>query len=316
MGRGPDLAVTAFRRLHGDARHWQILALSGLFILSLTQSDFGATPLALAAALCGTLLAQLAGTAGVNGLRALAARQGDAPAAGLLLRDFEWKSAAITALSLSILLRAADLWVWLVAGLIAVGAKFLIRCNSKHLFNPACIGIVSLSLLLGPGAWVSPGQWGQAPLFAALAAGLAALVLSSARRLDIALGFLGFFAAILIARALWLGDPLAIPLHKLQNGALLVFAFFMITDPRSTPDSRAARLVFAFCVALLAAWMGWQHHVRAPMLYALALLAPLTPLLDRLLPAERFQWTSQARKGRCDDLPEMDRGLHARALRP
>lgn len=316
MGRGTDLAVTAFRRLHGDARHWQILALSGLFVLSLTQSDFGATPMALAAALCGTLLAQLVGTAGVNSLRRGPAASPNTDGLAGLLQGFEWKSAAITALSLSILLRAADLWVWLAAGLIAVGAKFLIRRNNKHLFNPACIGIVSLSLLLGTGAWVSPGQWGQAPLFAAFATGLAALVLSSARRLDIALGFLGFFAAILIARALWLGDPLAIPLHKLQNGALLVFAFFMITDPRSTPDSRPGRLVLAFCVALLAAWMAWEHHVRAPMLYALALLAPLTPLLDRLMPAERFQWTSNARKGRCDAPHEMDRGLPARALRP
>lgn len=143
----------------------------------------------------------------------------------------------------------------------------------------------------GADAWVSPGQWGQAPIFAAFAIGFAALVLSSAKRLDIALGFLAGFAAMLVGRALYLGDPMTIPMHQMQSGALLVFAFFMITDPRSTPDSRTGRFVFAFAVAALAAWLSWRFHIRGSMLYALAGLALLTPILDRLLPAKRFEWT-------------------------
>ena len=199
----------------------------------------------------------------------------------------------ITPLSLAILLRASDPWVWFVAGLIAVGAKFLIRYKGKHIFNPACIGIVVMSLLLGANAWVSPGQWGQAPLFAAFAIGAAALVLSSAKRLDIALGFLAFYAAMLFGRALYLGDPMVIPMHQLQSGALLVFAFFMITDPRSTPDSRIGRLLFAASIAALAAWMGWQFHIRGAVLYALAIFAPLTILFDHFLPAGRFEWNAK-----------------------
>jgi len=267
--------LAPLRAFDRDARHWQILALSSLFLMSLTQSDFGATPLALAAALSGALLAQSIGTFATGGG----------------LAGWQWKSAVITSLSLSILLRASEPWMWFAAGALGIGAKFLVRVNGKHLFNPACIGIVVMSLAAGSGAWVSPGQWGQASWFAAFAIGAAALVLSSAKRLDIALGFLAMFAAMLFGRALWLGDPLVIPAHQMQSGALLVFAFFMITDPRSTPDSRLGRLVFAATVAALAAWLSWGPHVRGSMLYALAVLAPLTPLLDRLLPAARFQWT-------------------------
>ena len=109
----------------------------------------------------------------------------------------------------------------------------------------------------------------------------------------------------LFGRALYLGDPMAIPIHQLQSGALLVFAFFMITDPRSTPDSRIARLIFAFAVAAFAAWLSWEYHIRGAMLYALAGLAILTPILDRLLPADRFQWTST--EGKPDD-PKAPRG--------
>lgn len=286
--------LLAFNR---DARHWQILALSSLFAISFTQSDYGTTPLALLAAVSGAMLAQGIGTAFTG-------------TADDFWQTFQWKSALITSLSLSILLRAADPWFWFAAGLIGVGAKFLVRVNGKHLFNPACIGIVTVSLLAGSAAWVSPGQWGQAPLFAAFAIGFAALVLSSAKRLDIALGFLAAFAVMLFGRALYLGDPMVIPAHQMQSGALLVFAFFMITDPRSTPDSRAGRIIFACIVAMLAAWLSWGPHVRGSMLYALAVLAPLTPVLDRLIPAGRFQWIPSQQETR-DDTQDLTHGRSA-----
>lgn len=298
-----------FKAVHRDARHWQILALTGLFCLSLTTSDFGARPLALLAAIIGAMSAQAAGTVWVNArkerrrARSGSYWRGSSLEAGFVgwFAVFQWKSALITSLSLSILLRANSLWFWLAAGFIAISAKFLIRYRGKHLFNPACIGIVTVSLLAGSAAWVSPGQWGQTPFFAAFAIGFAALVLSSAKRLDIALGFLIGFAAMLFGRALYLGDPMAIPIHQMQSGALLVFAFFMITDPRSTPDSRLARLIFAVAVAALAAWMSWEFHIRGAMLYALAGLAILTPLLDRLLPANRFEWTHTKGKTNATD---------------
>lgn len=306
-------AIGLFQAINQDARHWQILALFGLFCMSFSTSDFSARPLALLAAIIGAMSAQAVGTVWVNAhkeqrrARSGSYWRGSSLEAGFVgwLAGFQWKSALITSLSLSILLRANSLWFWLAAGFIAISAKFLIRYKDKHLFNPACIGIVVVSLLAGSAAWVSPGQWGQAPLFAAFAIGFAALVLSSAKRLDIALGFLVGFAAMLFGRALYLGDPMAIPIHQLQSGALLVFAFFMITDPRSTPDSRLARLLFAFAVAALAAWLSWEYHIRGAMLYALAGLALLTPILDHVLPARRFEWTS---KKETPDEPQTSRG--------
>ncbi len=316
-------SLSLFRAVNADARHWQILALSGLFSISFLTSDFGAKPLNLAVAAFGALSVQLGATIFLN-LRQAARRHGPREGdtgnhwmragfrAGMspMWDGFAWKSALITALSLSILLRATSPWFWLAAGVIAIGTKFLIRYNGKHIFNPAAIGIVALMLVFGREAWVSPGQWGQAPLLAGYALALAALVLSSAKRLDIALSFLGTFAAILVARALWLGDPMTIPLHQLSSGALLVFAFFMITDPRSTPDSRAGRIVFAMAVAGLAAWFMIGPNVRGAPLMALAALALLTPILDRMLPANRFQWNSK--EGPQDETQDTGRRLRTR----
>lgn len=317
------LALNLFRAVNSDARHWQIIALSGLFTISYLSSDFGAKPLHLALAVFGALSVQWLGTIFIN-LRKAARRQGAREGAtgnhwmrgdfrggmSAAWNGFQWKSALITALSLSILLRATSPWFWLAAGMIGIGAKFLIRYRGKHIFNPACIAIVVLMLVFGRQAWVSPGQWGQAPLIAGYALALAALVLSSAKRLDIALSFLGAFAAILVARALWLGDPMAIPLHQLRSGALLVFAFFMITDPRSTPDHWLGRVLFAMAVAALAAWFMIGPNVRGAPLMALAALAFLTPALDRIFPTHRFEWTSK--EGRPHETETPRRGMRAR----
>ncbi len=115
--------------------------------------------------------------------------------------------------------------------------------------------------------------------------------MQAAQRSDIALFFLGSHAALLFARAYWLGDPLAIPLHQLQSGSLLIFAFFMISDPRTTPDSRTARFFFAFAVAVLAHYLAFFMQMRPALYVALIALSPLTLLLNRIIPGKRFQWT-------------------------
>src|SRR5207237_7700493 len=131
----------------------------------------------------------------------------------------------------------------------------------------------------------------------ALLAFFALLVLGAARRSVIAIFFLGSHAALLLARALWLGDPLAIPLHQLESGSLLIFTFFMISDPRTSPDSRLGRFVFAASVALLAHYMAFFMQMRPALYIALIALSPLILLIDKILPAERFAWTRPATQG-------------------
>src|SRR6202012_4462501 len=146
--------------------------------------------------------------------------------------------------SLSLLLRADALWLYALAAIIGIGSKFVLRVQGKHIFNPAGFAIVVL-LLTSSRVWISPGQWGTEIWFAALTGFFAILVLSAARRGDIAIFFLASHALLLLLRALWLGDPLSIPLHQLQSGSLLIFAFFMISDPRTAPESATGRFVFS-----------------------------------------------------------------------
>ena len=120
------------------------------------------------------------------------------------------------------------------------------------------------------------------------------LVLTRARRADMALAFLLTFAGFVFARAAGLGDPWAIPLKQMQSGALLLFAFFMITDPRTTPDARADRILYAVVVALAGAWMLFERYTPEGLMIALFFASPLVPLIDRWRGrdrATRFQWS-------------------------
>ena len=271
VSRGP-------RAWLGDPRHYQIAALSLLLAVNIASLDLGARVLPSALALASALLTQIA-----------CSRIWRLPRIDL-------RSPLITGLSLSLLLRADEPWVYAAAGVIAISSKFLLRLDGKHLWNPAGLAIVVL--LFGTNhVWISPGQWGASLWFAALLAFLAILVLQAARRADISLFFLGAHAGLLLGRALWLGDPLAIPLHQLESGSLLIFAFFMISDPRTTPDARPGRLLLALAVALMAHWLAFFMQMRPALYVALIAISPLTPLLDRILPAQRFQWIEPANPG-------------------
>jgi len=257
--------------LGADARHYQIAALGTLLAINLAWIDFGITPL-------GALLS----IGGAVAMQALCTNLWELPA-------LDVRSALITGCSLALLLRVDDPLLYAGAGAVAILSKFVLRLDGKHIWNPATFAIVALRYGTDD-AWVAPGQWGTTLWFAALLGCLAAMVLQRSRRVDTAFFFLASHAALLTARALWLGDPWAIPLHQLESGSLLLFAFFMVTDPRTTPDHRLGRCAFAAAVAALGHWLAFFEQLREALYLALFLLAPMVPLLDRLLPARRFAW--------------------------
>lgn len=179
----------------------------------------------------------------------------------------------------------------IVAAVITIASKFVFKWNNKHIFNPTNFGIVVLIALTNE-VWVSPAQWGSKLHFAFLMACLGGMVIHRAMRSDVSYAFILSYAAILFTRAYWLGDPIAIPLKQLQSGALLLFTFFMISDPKTTPDSRAGRILFAMLVAAGAAYVQFGLYRTNGLLWSLAIVSILTPLMDYLLPGTKYRWDS------------------------
>jgi Na+-transporting NADH:ubiquinone oxidoreductase subunit NqrB len=210
------------------------------------------------------------------------------------LPRFEPKSALISGLSLCLLLRTNSLLLVTAGAVLAIGAKFTLRVRGKHLFNPTNFGLVALMLLTGSSVWVSPGQWGNVAFFGFLMVCLGGLVVFRAARSDVTIAFLLFYLGLMFGRSLYLGEPLAIPLHRLQSGALLLFAFFMISDPKTTPDSRAGRILFAAVVAATAWYVQFRLFRTNGLLWSLAAWSCAVPLIDWLLPGRRYTWQAEA----------------------
>lgn len=261
-----------------DPRLYQIGALSLLLLYGLFFLQFDLTPLRVALILAAALATQWACSM----------------LAGI---PFDPKSAAISGLSLCLLMRSDSVLLLLAAAAIAVGSKFVLRVRGKHVFNPTNFAIVVL-LIVSDRVWVSPGQWGSAAFFGFLIACIGGLVVNRAARSDVTFAFIAAWSALLIGRSLYLGEPMTIPLHRLENGALLLFTFFMISDPKTTPDSRLGRVLFAAAVA----YGGWYINFRMfrtnGILWSLAACSVFVPLLDLVLRDKRYEWSRGISKSR------------------
>ncbi|GAB4382815.1 MAG: hypothetical protein Kow00121_43620 [Elainellaceae cyanobacterium] len=198
-------------------------------------------------------------------------------------------SALITALGLSLLLRAEHYSSMILAAVLAIASKFCLRVAGKHIFNPANFGIIA-ALILTQDAWVSPGQWGEDQWYGLLFLGTGGIVLKQVGRWDTTAAFLATYAGLEAIRNLWLGWSWDVWLHRLMSGSLLLFALFMITDPRTTPNARTARLIWAGMLALLTFILRNYFFISTAAFWALFILAPLTILLDRLFPSAGFTW--------------------------
>jgi Na+-transporting NADH:ubiquinone oxidoreductase subunit NqrB len=259
-----------------DPRLYQIGTLASLLVYGMGWLEFDITP-ARVALLLATVLATQWTCDRLSG--------SPAPFASSA------RSALISGLSLCLLLRTNHTELAIVAAVVTIAAKFLVRINGKHVFNPTNGGIVAM-LLLTDQVWVSPGQWGAAAALAFLLACAGALVVTRAARADVTYAFIAFYCALLVGRSLSLGEPLTIPLHRLQSGALLLFTFFMISDPKTTPDSRAGRVLFAALVAVGGWYVQFRLFRTNGLLWSLAACSTLVPLIDRVLPGARYAWTS------------------------
>jgi len=254
-----------------DPRYYQVAVLTTLLTIGVFVLDFGIRWQNAVAIMLTAQAVQFIGT-----------RLLDLP-------RFDPMSALITSLSLTLLLRTELITLAIAAPVIAIGSKFVIRVRGKHVFNPANAALVAL-MLLSDHAWVSSGQWGSAAIGAFGLACLGFLVLTRARRAETTIAFLACYGALLFGRALWLGDPISIPVHQLQNGALLIFAFFMISDPKTTPNAAVGRVVFASLVAAIAFAIQFIYYQPNGPILALILSAPLVPVIDALLQGTHYRW--------------------------
>jgi len=202
-------------------------------------------------------------------------------------------SALVSAMSLCLLLKTGHWYTSLLAAGLTVASKYIIRIRGKHIFNPSAFGIVA-TLLVSKDAWLSPGQWGSDIVLFFFTIVVGTLVVTRVQKLDTSLSFLLTYIYLTWWRQVYvLGWPMDHFLHSITTGSLLIFAFFMISDPRTSPDHPFARVLWASFIAVISFYFAayeWKYNTS---IWVMVAAAPLVPILDRVFRATPFQWAAR-----------------------
>lgn len=199
-------------------------------------------------------------------------------------------SVLISALGLSLLLKTNHMEVAALAAFISILSKYIIRVNGKHIFNPSAFGIAA-TIFFTDEAWINTGQWGSsAVLFFGIIC-LGFIVVTRVQKLDLSLTFLATFALLLFVRQIiYLGWPIDFFIQSISTGSLLLFSFFMISDPKTTPNHSVARIIWAACVAIAAFYFSTFQFINGAPVWALIFIQPIVPVLDKIFKAKLFEW--------------------------
>ena len=199
-------------------------------------------------------------------------------------------SILISALSLCLLLKTNHWYTGLFAAFLTVASKYIVKFNGRHIFNPSAFGIVA-TLLLTNDAWLSPGQWGKDAVlfFSFITFGF--IVVTRVQKLGASLAFFLTYSFLLFwQQIIFLGWPIDYFIHSISTGSLLLFTFFMISDPKTSPNHQLARIIWAMLIAAVSFYFTafkWKYNMPVWLLVA---FAPLVPILNKVFRATFFDW--------------------------
>jgi Na+-translocating ferredoxin:NAD+ oxidoreductase RnfD subunit len=232
-------------------------------------------------------------------------------------RSFVWPaSAMLTGSGIALILRVPgtpdDHWTfykwYMFAGIAAFSllTKYMVRYRGSHLFNPSNVGLVLAFIVLGS-TRAEPLDFWWAPItnpymilaYAVILVGgslitrrLRLLVMAVTYWLTFSVGIGLLSASGHCITARWAFTPVCgSEFFRViaTSPEVLIFMFFMITDPKTVPSGRVGRVMFALLVAvssvLLMAPQTTEFGSKVALLGSLTLVTAFRPLFDRLVPA-------------------------------
>ncbi|HEX6761687.1 MAG TPA: FG-GAP-like repeat-containing protein [Gaiellaceae bacterium] len=208
-------------------------------------------------------------------------------------------------------------WIFAATAAVSLLSKYVLTFRGNHVFNPSNVGLVLCFLLL-PVTKAEPLDFWWGPMSAWLVVALAVIlaggftILSRLALLRVALGFWATFAVgigVLAAAghqmtARWHLGPIGgftFWWLLVTSPEVLVFLFFMITDPKTAPKGPTARLRYAVAIGvvatLLIAPMRTEYWSKVALLSALAVVClgqTVLAALPRPLPRLSRRWLAVA----------------------
>lgn len=200
--------------------------------------------------------------------------------------------AHISGLAIAMLLYAAEqLWAVVFAAALAMASKWVVRVKRPagqpgmpthvHYLNPSNFGI-AITLLLFPMVGIAPPYQFAENLSGTLDWLLPSLVIvtgswlniKATNRFPLILAWLGGFFVQAVVRALLHGTPVAAGLVPMTGFAFVLFTFYMVTDPGTTPSTRNAQIAFGAGTALVYAVL-MEMNVVFGLFFSLLIVSSL-----------------------------------------
>ena len=193
----------------------------------------------------------------------------------LRVRDGAWEfpsGALLTGLIVAMVLSPEAPWyAAAVASGVGVAAKYIARTRSANIFNPAALGVVCVHYAFGAAEswWGALGGLAPIAVIALVASGV--FIADRVNKMPLVLAFLGAYF-LLFTVAAFARDPSSVAeiFRAPDAQAALFFAFFILTDPPTSPVRHAEQLVAAVIVAVTSIavfeGLGAAHYLLAGVL--------------------------------------------------
>lgn len=188
-------------------------------------------------------------------------------------------SAYITGISVGILIRSPAFWPYALCGAISIMSKYVLRFKGRHLWNPSNFGVSALLFLAGSSVASLSIQWGNNLWPMLVIWVLGSLIIWRLRRFHITGTYVAAFLAFALLRSWLTGNPWQSEVAPITGPMYQLFVFFMITDPRTTVQSRIGQCAVALAVAALEMILRLYQVVYAPY-YALFIVGPSALLIE------------------------------------
>ena len=192
-------------------------------------------------------------------------------------------SAYISGISVGILVRSPFFWPYALCALLSIMSKYVLRWRGSHLWNPSNFGL-SVTFFLYPAAMASLSiQWGNSLWPMAVVWCLGSIIVARLKRFHICVTYVATFLLLSWVRSLITGNPWSASVAPLTGPMYQLFVFFMITDPKTTVNSRRGQCLVAALVAVAEMGLRLGEDVHAPY-YALFLVGPAAKAIELAWP--------------------------------
>lgn len=188
-------------------------------------------------------------------------------------------SAYITGISVGILVRSPAMWPYALCSMLSITSKYVLRVRGRHLWNPSNFGICVMLFLAADTVASLSIQWGNYLPPMIIVWILGSIIIWQLQRFHICATYVVSFVCFAAVRSWITGHPFLAEVAPITGPMYQLFIFFMITDPKTTVQTKWGQCIVAFLVALVEMMLRLHESVHAPY-YALFLVGPTANLID------------------------------------